>query len=281
MELIISLLQSKDKIGIINYDIDRQEIVSAIPLAQLEVDSVEDGVRGITYSKHDIYYATSNKVVKTDYDYKFHETIYDGFNIHQIDISNDSMGWLKDDAIMICNTGYNFVLEASACDDRIIHIGKDGMRSDFNHISSVFGTEQYNYFVYHNNWQYGIIVRNDDQVMLNNMVNPHNVYVCDERIIACNSLYNEVIIKEDLTNDEYDIDSAIEIGGYSRGMALNIQGYLFVGESKAGKPAISVIDIIDKRVIDRYQLEDLDEEDEIYDIRIWNGTDLCMTRSNV
>lgn len=275
MNLIVSFWQGENGIAVCDID---GKIIELYPAKDLAIDPNDIGIRSITYNDENLYYATFSHVVKTKLgDLMAKEVIYNGVNIHGIDLSYDS-----DDALLVCNSGFNYVVRIETEDDRVVHIGMDGMRSDFNHITTVYGTKNHNYFVYHNNWRtYGTVVRDDDIIILNMLVNPHNLYLSKDKdiIITNNSLYNEVYIGKLSDGDQYNIDNALEVKGYTRGMALTENNTLFVGESRTGKPAIDIIDISDKQVIDRFELK-LDEEHEIYDIRILNDIDLCMSRSN-
>lgn len=285
MKVWISLHKTvePDHICLVLVDIDKNKIERTFTFNDF-IDSEyferEDnlrGFRGITWDNEDnFYFATYDKVVKTDFDLNNQEIIFNGTDIHQID-------WIKTisgiEGLGICNTNKNSVIFHLLDDISILHIGLDGLVEDSNHICSLFYNNGHCYFVYHNHLRGGWIVRSDDQkIYTGNLFQPHNIFVSqgEDIMIICNSRYQSAVkVKDRIEKEE------VMLGAYTRGLALSPEGQLFVGESdRNGIPKVSVIDYHAFKRADQIVLPELDDRirGEIFDIRLLED-DLCMSKT--
>lgn len=242
-----------------------------------ERDDSLRGFRGITWDDEDnFYFATYDKVVKTDFDLRNQEIIFNGADIHQIDWIETISGI---EGLGVCNTNKNSVIFHLLDDISMLHIGLDGLIEDANHICSLFYNNGHCYFVYHNHLRGGWIVRSDDQkIYTGNLFQPHNIYVSndEETIIVCNSRYNSVVKVMDKNEKE-----EVMLSAYTRGLALSPEGKLLVGESdRNGVPGISIIDYHSFKRIDQIILPEIEDRirGEIFDIRLLED-DLCMSKT--
>ncbi len=271
-----------DHICLVLIDLDNKKIERTysfndfIDSKHFERENNLRGFRGITWDDDsNFYFATYDKVIKTDFDLKHQEIIFNGSDIHQID-------WIKTvsgvEGLGICNTNQNAVVFHLLDDISMLHIGLDGLIDDSNHICSLFYTNGHCYFVYHNHLRGGWIVRSDDQkIYTGNLFQPHNIFVSKDIMIICNSRYQSVI----KITDEMAQKEEIMLNAYTRGLALSLEGQLLVGESdRNGIPKISIIDYHSFKRIDQIILPEFDDRirGEIFDIRLLED-DLCMSKT--
>lgn len=286
MKALVSLHKTEEPhVCLVLVDIEKKEIERTftfndfIDSKHFEREDGLKGIRGITWDNDDnFYFATYDKVIKTNFDLRNQEIIFNGIDIHQID-------WIKTtsgvEGLGICNTNQNSVIFHILDDIAMLHIGLDGLIEDANHICSLFYNNGHCYFVYHNHLRGGWIVRSDDQkIYTGNLFQPHNIYVSnnEEIMLICNSRYNSVVKVSDKTDKE-----EIMLSAYSRGLALSPEGNMLVGESnRSSIPSISIIDYHSLRRIDQIVLTELDDriQGEIFDIRLLEN-DLCMSKTMI
>ncbi len=286
MKALVSLHKTEEPhVCLVLIDVEKKQIEQTfsfddvIDASYFEREDSLRGIRGITWDNDDnFYFATYDKVIKTDFDLRNQEIIFNGIDIHQID-------WIKTasgvEGLGICNTNQNSVIFHMLDDVAMLHIGLDGLVEDANHICSLFYNNGHCYFVYHNHLRGGWIVRSDDQkIYTGNLFQPHNIYVSnnEEIMLICNSRYNSVVKVSDKTDKE-----ELMLSAYSRGLALSPEGNMLVGESnRSSIPSISIIDYHSFRRIDQIVLTELDDriQGEIFDIRLLEN-DLCMSKTMI
>ncbi|KKN59078.1 hypothetical protein LCGC14_0545580 [marine sediment metagenome] len=286
MKALVSLHKTEEPhVCLVLVDIEKKEIERTftfndfIDSKHFEREDGLKGIRGITWDNDDnFYFATYDKVIKTNFDLRNQEIIFNGIDIHQID-------WIKTtsgvEGLGICNTNQNSVIFHMLDDVAMLHIGLDGLVEDANHICSLFYNNGHCYFVYHNHLRGGWIVRSDDQkIYTGNLFQPHNIYVSnnEEIMLICNSRYNSVVKVSDKNDKE-----ELMLSAYTRGLALSPEGNMLVGESnRSSIPSISIIDYHSFRRIDQIVLTEIDDriQGEIFDIRLLEN-DLCMSKTMI
>jgi len=286
VKALVSLHKTEEPhVCLVLVDIEKKEIERTftfndfIDSKHFEREDGLKGIRGITWDNDDnFYFATYDKVIKTNFDLRNQEIIFNGIDIHQID-------WIKTtsgvEGLGICNTNQNSVIFHMLDDVAMLHIGLDGLVEDANHICSLFYNNGHCYFVYHNHLRGGWIVRSDDQkIYTGNLFQPHNIYVSnnEEIMLICNSRYNSVVKVSDKNDKE-----ELMLSAYTRGLALSPEGNMLVGESnRSSIPSISIIDYHSFRRIDQIVLTEIDDriQGEIFDIRLLEN-DLCMSKTMI
>ncbi|KKN62420.1 hypothetical protein LCGC14_0512170 [marine sediment metagenome] len=279
MQVVISILRSKNHNGLFKIDLDSNTIVDSLICTKHNVPIPEEeaelfyGIKGITIHNGLIYCATCRSILSSaDFVNVNPVAINIGAAIHQIDYISHGLAY--------CSTDDNVVRYLDNDKPIFLYNGFSGIGIDINHINSLYETDDDIYFTYHNNVyaEPGMICSMNKGIIVRNLDKPHNVCVNHKNeIFVCDS-YNLSVSKYD--NQGKLIISSPKLNGYTRGLAINLDGIMVVGSSKreTQMPSITVLD--DKFKIQKELLLHMIDNSftgEIYDIRIISEVDLGLS----
>ncbi|KKL90296.1 hypothetical protein LCGC14_1906100 [marine sediment metagenome] len=279
MQIIVSILRSQHHNGLFKIDLNSEDIVDSLicakhslPIPKEEAEGFY-GIKGITIYNGLIYFATCRSIMSTPNFANVNPVATNvGSAIHQIDYTSHGLAY--------CSTNDNVVRYLDNANPTFLYNGLSGIGRDINHINSLYETNDDIYFTYHNNVyaEPGMICSMNRGVIVRNLDKPHNVCVNhNQEVFVCNS--------QKLNVSKYDnqgklIISSPNLNGYTRGLAINIDGTMIIGSSQRDTliPTITILDNkfkIQKQLL----LDKLDNNitGEIYDIRLISEIDLGLS----